>query len=107
MALLDQDRAATSRRTELRSALRRSLNLGRRPSTLEAAEIDRVARIMALAEEAGLDRNVDLDLRLRIERSADRMLRDLMVRARPADLLGEVEALTAKVEKAKAAGRKL
>ena len=44
--------------------------------------------------------NVDLDLRLRIERSADRMLRDLMVRARPADLMGEVEALQAKVEKA-------
>jgi hypothetical protein len=60
---------------ELRAALLRTLRLGRRPTTLERIEIDRVVRLQLAAEEAAA---ASPDVRLRLERTADQALRRLL-----------------------------
>ena len=63
------------RAAELRTALLRTLRLGRRPTTLEDTEIARVVRLHILAEEAG---SASPHIRLRAEALADAALRRLL-----------------------------
>jgi hypothetical protein len=89
MALQD-DAPTTTRRKPRRPrqqglalALRRALALGRPPSILEQAEIDRTARAMLLAERLFTDPHADDDVKLRAERTAERLQRKLLGNARP------------------------
>ena len=66
------------RHAELRAALLRTLRLGRRPTTIERAEIDRAIRLQMLAEQAASDPGASVDVRLRAEHFSDVALRRLL-----------------------------
>jgi hypothetical protein len=72
-----------TRMRELRAAFLRELRLGRRPTTLEATEIDQCCRLLVLAELAAADPSTSLEDRIRTERAADGVVRRLLRLARP------------------------
>jgi hypothetical protein len=71
-------RAGATRHEELSVALRRALRLGRRPTIIEQAEIDRAARLSVLAEQAAADPATSTDVQLRCEHFADAAVRRLL-----------------------------
>ncbi len=81
----------SKRIAHLRKAYARGL--GHKASTLQAAAIDRAARLTALSEQALVDPNVTINDRVRLDGAAQRARRDMQAeigkRERPAPTLAE------------------
>jgi len=67
----------SKRVAHLRKAYARGL--GHKASTLQAAAIERAARLTALAEQALLDPDVSINERVRLDGAAQRARRDMQV----------------------------
>jgi hypothetical protein len=67
-----------TRHEELVGALRKALRHPRRLTILEQAEVERVARLAVLAEQAAADPHTSVDVRLRAEAAADTAVRRLL-----------------------------
>jgi hypothetical protein len=67
-----------TRHEEMVGALRKALRHSRRLTILEQAEVDRVAALAVLAEQARADPTASVDVKLRAEHFADQSLRRLL-----------------------------